>query len=64
MVVLMEQQLEVDARIRVGQDLGCVRYVGSVIGHTGLWIGVEWDNPKRGRHNGTVNDVYYFQTRY
>lgn len=34
-----------------------------VADHDGLWIGVEWDDPERGKHNGTVNGVEYFETR-
>lgn len=34
-----------------------------VEGHDGLWIGIEWDDPTRGRHNGTVNGQFYFETR-
>jgi hypothetical protein len=34
-----------------------------VEGHEGMWIGVEWDDPSRGRHNGTVNGHFYFETK-
>jgi dynactin complex subunit len=34
-----------------------------VVGHDGQWIGVEWDDSTRGRHNGTVNGQYYFETK-
>lgn len=27
-----------------------------------LWLGIEWDDEKRGRHNGTVNGYEYFKT--
>lgn len=27
-----------------------------------IWLGIEWDDPKRGIHNGTVKDTFYFQT--
>jgi dynactin complex subunit len=26
-----------------------------------LWIGVEWDEKERGKHNGTVNGYEYFR---
>lgn len=32
--------------------------------HPGVWVGVEWDNPERGKHNGFVDNVQYFETRY
>ena len=34
-----------------------------VQGYEGVWIGVEWDDEGRGRHDGTVNGVQYFHTR-
>lgn len=40
---------------------GVVKYVGPVEGHEGTWVGVDWDDG-RGRHNGTVNGVQYFET--
>ncbi|XP_043197939.1 tubulin-specific chaperone E-like isoform X3 [Amphibalanus amphitrite] len=41
-----------------------VRFVGSVTGADGLWVGVEWDNPERGKHNGTVKGKQYFMTSH
>ncbi|CDQ89565.1 unnamed protein product [Oncorhynchus mykiss] len=29
----------------------------------GLWLGVEWDNPDRGKHNGSHEGVHYFTCR-
>lgn len=28
------------------------------------WIGVEWDNPERGKHDGTHEGHTYFKTRF
>lgn len=53
----------VGQRIRIGQHVGTVRFVGEVANTDGEWIGVEWDDPQRGKHSGTVNGVEYFQTR-
>lgn len=36
-----------------GLERGTVRYVGEVSGTKGEWIGVEWDDEGRGRHDGT-----------
>ncbi|KAG5673552.1 hypothetical protein PVAND_003592 [Polypedilum vanderplanki] len=63
MVGLIDQN-RLGARVRVGQDVGTIKYIGIVEGHEGTWIGVEWDDPSRGRHNGTVNGHYYFETKY
>lgn len=85
MVGLTDQNIHLNARIRVGEDFGRILYMGPVShhchflkssafnfflllfsqveGHDGLWIGIEWDDPMRGRHNGTVKGSFYFETR-
>ncbi|MCJ1476002.1 hypothetical protein MMC13_004666 [Lambiella insularis] len=40
--------------------LGTVRYVGDVEGVKHTWLGVEWDDPTRGKHSGMHNDKVYF----
>jgi tubulin-specific chaperone E len=51
---------------RLGQRLSyngvlcTVRYIGNVAGTKGTWLGVEWDNPSRGKHNGSYQGVKYF----
>ncbi|CAL1363888.1 unnamed protein product [Linum trigynum] len=42
--------------------IGTVKYVGTVEGYSGSWVGVDWDNGE-GKHDGTVNGVRYFQAR-
>eukprot|EP00850_Spirogloea_muscicola_P017736 SM000155S01665 [mRNA] locus=s155:220096:224917:+ [translate_table: standard] len=37
-----------------------VRYVGPVAGQAGDWLGVDWDDPSRGRHSGDAGGVSYF----
>lgn len=44
-------------------QLCTVRYVGPVTGKSGEWLGVEWDNASRGKHNGTSEGINYFQCR-
>lgn len=57
--------LDIGARIRVGDDdLATIRYIGEIPNHPGIWVGVEWDNPERGKHNGFVDNVQYFETSY
>jgi tubulin-folding cofactor B len=36
--------------------------LGTTSFQTGVWIGVEYDEPL-GKHNGTVQDVEYFKCR-
>ncbi|KAK7952387.1 uncharacterized protein PG986_008115 [Apiospora aurea] len=37
-----------------------VRYLGEVAGTTGSWIGVEWDDASRGKHDGSHKGQRYF----
>ncbi|PHH53069.1 Tubulin-specific chaperone E [Ceratocystis fimbriata CBS 114723] len=37
-----------------------VRYIGRVEPTTGEWLGVEWDDPTRGRHSGHHKEKQYF----
>ncbi|KAL4908324.1 hypothetical protein BDW74DRAFT_147252 [Aspergillus multicolor] len=41
-------------------NLCTIRYVGKVEGTSGEWLGVEWDDPSRGKHSGQHNGVRYF----
>ncbi|KAI1436754.1 hypothetical protein GGR50DRAFT_649521 [Xylaria sp. CBS 124048] len=40
-----------------------VRYVGEVAGTSGSWLGVEWDDAARGKHDGSHKGVRYFTCR-
>jgi hypothetical protein len=44
--------------------LGTIRYVGTVNGTKGVWLGVEWDDPHRGKHDGVKDGKRYFTCRY
>ncbi|EDW00590.1 tubulin-specific chaperone E [Drosophila grimshawi] len=50
-------------RIKIGNNYGTVKYVGEVSGHIGTWLGIEWDDGMRGKHNGIVDGKRYFQTQ-
>ena len=39
---------------------GTVRFVGPVDGTQGLWLGVERDDPSRGKHDGVKDGKRYF----
>ncbi|GBG68275.1 hypothetical protein CBR_g2823 [Chara braunii] len=61
-----DHQTEEGRRVRTNEKdkhLGTVRYVGAVVGFEGEWVGVEWDDPSRGKHDGTVRGHCYFQAR-
>ncbi|KAI0093897.1 hypothetical protein BDY19DRAFT_919480 [Irpex rosettiformis] len=40
--------------------LGTIRFVGPVDGTQGPWLGVEWDDSKRGKHDGDKDGKKYF----
>ncbi|KAI8636733.1 CAP Gly-rich domain-containing protein [Parasitella parasitica] len=56
--------LHVGSRIQVGKDRATVRFIGTVKDTKGDWLGVEWDDPNRGKHNGTHQGTEYFSCRY
>ncbi|XP_061480528.1 tubulin-specific chaperone E [Rhineura floridana] len=64
---MMASTIPLDAvgqRIFCNGEYGTVLYVGSVPPTTGLWLGVEWDNHQRGKHNGSHEGIQYFKCRH
>eukprot|EP00164_Ancoracysta_twista_P006539 GFYU01009116.1.p1 GENE.GFYU01009116.1~~GFYU01009116.1.p1 ORF type:complete len:599 (-),score=184.01 GFYU01009116.1:22-1722(-) len=64
-----ERVFHVGQRIAAGTGFrGTVKYVGSVKPskpeQEGLWLGVEWDDVERGKHDGVHNGERYFQTTH
>ena len=55
-------QYAIGNRVKCDNNLGTIRYIGQVEPHPGVWLGVEWDDPSRGKHDGTVNGVEYFKS--
>ncbi len=53
----------IGTRISVNSHLGTVKFVGQVEGTIGIWIGVEWDDPTRGKHDGSKEGKRYFTCR-
>lgn len=47
---------------------GSIRFLGKLIGNAkagdDLWLGIEWDEEGKGRHNGTVDGRYYFNPEW
>ncbi|XP_033873199.3 tubulin-specific chaperone E isoform X2 [Acipenser ruthenus] len=54
----------VGRRIICDGEKGTVLFVGNVPPTAGLWLGVEWDNPERGKHDGSNEGVRYFKSRH
>ncbi|CDO73583.1 hypothetical protein BN946_scf185014.g53 [Trametes cinnabarina] len=50
----------IGTRIYHGGHLGTIKYVGPVEGTAGVWLGVEWDDPTRGKHDGVKDGKRYF----
>ena len=42
---------------------GFCRYVGPVCGQTGTWVGIEWDDSNRGKHDGKHDGERYFECK-
>ncbi|VDK47869.1 unnamed protein product [Gongylonema pulchrum] len=55
--------IEIGTRVDVRGRRGTVRYVGPVNGYQGEWIGIDWDDPETGKHDGSVNGKQYFKAR-
>ncbi|XP_028459968.1 tubulin-specific chaperone E [Perca flavescens] len=53
----------VGRRVSCDGERATVRYVGPVPPTAGLWLGVEWDNSERGKHDGSHEGVHYFTCR-
>ncbi|KAM9316716.1 tubulin-specific chaperone E [Gastrophryne carolinensis] len=51
-------------RIICDGEYGTVRFVSTVPPTPGLWLGIEWDNPSRGKHDGCHNGTRYFVCRH
>jgi dynactin complex subunit len=57
------EHLDIGSRIQVGKDGATILFIGSVAGTKGDWLGIEWDDATRGKHNGTHQGVPYFECR-
>lgn len=50
----------VGTRLALSGYIGTIRYVGEVDGAGGIWLGVEWDDRNRGKHDGIKDGKRYF----
>ncbi|KAF2706826.1 L domain-like protein [Pleomassaria siparia CBS 279.74] len=57
----MASDLYVGKRLSFDGQLCTVRYHGEVNGTKGEWLGVEWDDPTRGKHSGDNGGIKYFE---
>ncbi|PTB64449.1 RNI-like protein [Trichoderma citrinoviride] len=56
----MSQTQYIGQRISYDGAACTVRYIGGVEGTTGTWLGVEWDDAARGKHDGSHKGTRYF----
>ncbi|KAH9180398.1 hypothetical protein EDB89DRAFT_2238261 [Lactarius sanguifluus] len=47
-------------RFALSGYIGTIKYVGGVEGTSGVWLGVEWDDSNRGKHDGIKDGQRYF----
>lgn len=55
-----EHKFYIGQRVSFEGSLCTVRYIGPVKNTKGDWLGVEWDDAARGKHNGSANGESYF----
>lgn len=55
------QSLRVGQRVSIGTYSGVARYVGPIPETEFIWVGVEWDDSSRGKHDGIHNGIRYFK---
>lgn len=60
----MDPPLILGTRFLVGPDRATLRYFGAVRGTTGVWLGVEYDDPARGKHSGEKDGEQYFTCKW
>ncbi|KAI7900340.1 uncharacterized protein BX663DRAFT_488540 [Cokeromyces recurvatus] len=56
--------IHIGSRIQIENERATVKFIGVVGNSKGEWLGIEWDNPLRGKHDGTHEQVNYFSCRY
>jgi hypothetical protein len=56
----MPPNYNVGQRVSFSSALCTIRYIGPVQGTEKEWLGVEWDDPSRGRHDGEHKGFRYF----
>jgi hypothetical protein len=57
----MSGQARVGDRVQIDRHRATIRYVGEVAGQEGQWIGLEWDDASRGKHDGSASGHQYFR---
>ncbi|EFN86898.1 tubulin-specific chaperone E [Harpegnathos saltator] len=59
-----DKKYQIASRIECDGYRGTLKYVGPVGNTKGQWLGIDWDDSTRGKHNGTYEGIEYFQARH
>lgn len=59
----MASSHHIGQRLSFDGALCTVRYIGPVADTQKDWLGVEWDDPSRGKHDGEHKGVKYFSCK-
>ncbi|KAK0168723.1 hypothetical protein PV327_002497 [Microctonus hyperodae] len=65
---MVENEETINEYPKVGDRIDCdgyrgsVCYVGLIDDTNGMWLGIDWDDPSRGKHNGIHGGKEYFKT--
>ncbi|KAI1176658.1 Thioesterase/thiol ester dehydrase-isomerase [Nemania sp. FL0916] len=59
----MSRSPQIGDRLSYDGAVCTVRYIGEVAGTSGSWLGVEWDDAARGKHDGSHKGARYFTCR-
>ena len=62
------QEDVIGQRVEMQGHFGTVRYLGKLVNNPkageDLWLGIEWDEEGRAKHNGTVDGYTYFKCEF
>ena len=61
------EKLQLGKRVELNEKTATIKYVGPLkhkkdAKENEIWLGLEWDEKERGKHNGTVEGYEYFKT--
>lgn len=59
-----EIRISKGTRVESDGHYATVKFVGEVPPTSGIWVGVEWEDPSRGKHDGCYEGVRYFSTEH
>lgn len=57
---MVNQDHYIGQRLSLKSQTCTVRFIGAVKDKQGQWLGVEWDDASRGKHDGTHEGISYF----